>query len=139
MDARIYLLQVAKHDAIVQNKLDELARWKEAAVDVTSHISEASVKKSGISDKVGNSVAKYLDLDAEIMETINTAMLKRKEIIETIELLPVNEYDLLYKLYVRGMTLYEAVSEMDRSYSWGTTMHSRALKNLQNIINKDDE
>lgn len=136
MEARVYLLQIEKYNSIIQNKMDELARWKEMAVDISPHISEINVQKSGKSDKVGNSVAKYIDLEAEIMETINKAMFKRKEIIETLELLPVNEYDLLYKLYVQGMTIYEAVSEMDRSYSWGTTMHSRALKNLQKILNE---
>ena len=55
-------------------------------------------------------------------------------IIETIQQLPAEEYDLLHKVYVRHLTLKAAHAEAKKSYSWATTTHGRALKNLQYIL-----
>ena len=106
MTAKDYLKQVEKIETLMRNKTSELKK----------------AEGIGISQTI---------IQAEIQELYK----KRKSIIETIEQLPEAEYDVLYKIYVQGATLYEVASDRAISYSLATTLHGRALKHLDEIIN----
>lgn len=60
----------------------------------------------------------------------------KAKIIKTIEELSEAEYDVLHKVYVQGESLYEVAADRGISYSLATTIHGKALKNLENLINK---
>ena len=106
MNAKEYLQQIKKIDTLIKNKVIEARQSEENGVD-------ASVIRNGVAQ-----------------------LLKDKEnIIENIQLLKEAEYDVLHKVYVQGQTLYEVASDRDISYSMATTIHGRALKNLERIIN----
>ena len=62
----------------------------------------------------------------------------KDEITELIEQLNATEYDLLHKVYIQHMTLYDAAFEKGKSYTWGTTVHGRALKNVQMLLDARD-
>lgn len=134
MDARAFLIQAEKYDAILRHKEEEYKYWQEYAVNISPNLDGTKVQTSWISDKIGRAVAEKEKIELEIIETINKAMRKRVEIIDTIEQLPVAEYDMLYKVYLQGMTVQEAAFQMEKSYRWATGTHTRALKNLQTIL-----
>ncbi len=107
MIAKEYLREIRKIDTQIKNKAVELKQLKE------------------------------LDLPSgDLVSSINCLHLKKRGIIETIEQLPEAEYDVLHKVYVQNETLYEVASERGISYSLATTIHGRALKRLESIINK---
>lgn len=106
MTAKEYLKQIEKIETLMRNKNIECKK----AEDI-------GIPQSVIHD--------------EIQELYK----KRKAIIETIEQLPEAEYDVLYKIYVQGSTLYEVASDRVISYSLATTIHGRALKHLEGLIN----
>lgn len=54
--------------------------------------------------------------------------------IRTIEQLPENEYDLLHRIYIQGKTMDDVADAYGKTYSWATTVHGRALKRVQNIL-----
>ena len=98
------------------------------------------MKKSGISDKVGNSVAHFVDEESDIIDITFKTMLARKSIINTIEQLPFEQYDLLYKMYIKGMEMHEIKGTYKRvSLKTLNRIHKEALENVQNILDKDDE
>lgn len=139
MNAKDYLLQIQKLDRLIENKLMEVAHWKAVATGTTVCSEGDRVQSSGTKQKMADAVCRYLQMEDEINADIDRLVDTKQNIIQTIELLPVQEYDLLHKVYVQGMEIYEAAIEMDRSYSWATTVHGRALAKVQKILNEREE
>ena len=50
------------------------------------------------------------------------------------EALDVEEFKFMHKVYVQGFTLGEAAGAFNKSYSWATSIHGRALMKLENIL-----
>ncbi len=106
MTGKEYLQRIKKIDTQLKNKAFELEQTK----------------------KLGLSAGAILD-------NIQKLNAEKAEIIRNIERLPEAEYDVLHKIYVQGKTLYEVASDRDMSYSNATTIHGKALKSLDKIIN----
>ena len=149
MKHKDYLLQIQKLDRMIENKLDEVEHWKNVAKSSTANNESERVQSSGSKEKMADAVCSYLTIEDEINAAIDKLIDKRQEIIETIELLSVDEYDLLYKMYVGitkvnkddtqeriYMTLDEVAVLNDRSKRWAASVHGRALVNLQKILDE---
>lgn len=137
MKAKAFLNQAKKLDAMINNKMVEKAQWMEIATGVTSFSSGERVQSSGNQQKMSAAVDKAVDLEREIDACIDQLIGAKKNIISKIEQLSFNEYDLLHKVYIQGIDLYEMANLKGKSYSWVTTLHGRALKNLQEILDKE--
>lgn len=107
MSGKDYLKRIKMIDTQMKNKSIEAEQLKE--------VSETLAKK----------------VSAEVEELFS----ERAKIIKTIEQLSEVEYDVLYKIYVWEKTLYEIAADRDMSYSNVATIHGRALKRLENLIN----
>lgn len=140
MRAKDYLRQLRKLDKLIENKLAEKQRWKEIAIGSGSSFSDMErVQSSGNKQKMADAVCHYISIEDEIDQAIDRLIDKRREVLEIIEQLPVMEYDLLHKHYVQYMSLQEAADSMDKSYSWATTIHGRALNHVDEILRKQGE
>lgn len=106
MTAKEYLKQIKKINTQIKNKTYELNELSESKLPCGATINEIS------------------KLDIE-----------KREIIRTIERLPEAEYDVLHKVYVQDKTLYEVAADRGISYSLTATIHGRALKRLEDIMN----
>lgn len=136
MNAKDYLLQIQKLDKLIENKLQEVAHWKAVATGTTVCSEGDRVQSSGSKQKMADAICRYMQMEDEINAAIDRLVDTKQEIIETIEMLSIDEYDLLHKIYVQKKELYEAAMEMDRSYRWATSVHGRALANVQKILNE---
>ena len=140
MTAEQFLLQIKKYDQIIEDKLEQVKNWRDVAVDISVNYDGVNVQTSGKKDKIGTAVAKYVDLECEIADITYKILIARKEIIETIEQLPFEQYDLLYKMYVQDMDIETIASGYKRvSTRRLRRIHNEALISLQNIIDKGDE
>ena len=92
------------------------------------------VQSSGNPQKMADAVARYVDIEAEITEIIDRLIDTKQEVISVIEKLNAIEYDLLHKVYIQHQTLLDVAIACERTYSWVTTVHGRALKNVQIIL-----
>lgn len=136
LKARDYLNQIRKLDTLIRNKQYEVMQWKALATGTTVPTTGERVQTSGCKQKMADAVHRYIEIEAEIMAEIAKCVEVKREIIRTIEQLPATEYDLLHKVYIQKKTLYEAIDGTDRTYSWVTTVHGRALKHLQDILDQ---
>lgn len=136
MSSKDYLSQIKRYDAIIRNKMNEIAQCRELSVSLGSmSMEQDKVKSSGSKDKITDIVTKILELEQECKETIVKYLDIRKEVINTIEKVEdADMYDLLHKKYVDGMKLYEIASEMDISYDTARHMHKSALSEVGNIL-----
>lgn len=136
MEAKEFLKRFKKYEILIENKTIELYQCKESATNITAKIGGERVQGSGNQHRMADTVAKYIDLEKEIKEHIDNMISAKKEIIEIIESLNANQYDVLHKLYVQKLTFKEIAYECNKSESWATTTHGRALKAVQKILDE---
>lgn len=136
-EAKDFLKRLKKLDVLIENKLIEKEQWKAIAMNVTSgkHDSE-KVQSTGNSQKMADAVIKCMEIEEEIDQYIDRLVDAKREVISVIEQLNPIQYDILHKVYVQYMTLNTVSIVYDNAYSWVTTTHGRALKNVQNILDE---
>ena len=137
IDAKSYLQQVEMLDAMITNKLIERKKWEEIALGITASIGGDRVQSSGSQSRMADAVVKCVDMEREIDELIDKLINAKKKVIETIEKLhSPTEYKILHLRYIQYVSLTEIADILKREYTWVTTTHGRALKNVQNILDR---
>lgn len=134
MKAKEYLQQAEAMNTVINNKMAEKAQWKDIALGITSHSEGERVQASGSKQKMADAISKCVDIEAEIDRLIDRLIDLKREIISTIEQLNATEYDVLHKRYIQGMQFDEIGAAKNKSKSWATTVHGRALQNVQKIL-----
>lgn len=134
MDAKAYLVQVKKMDKMIQNKLIEFNQWKSIALKTTSVAGGERVQSSGSHQKMADAVINYVAIEKAMNEEIDRFSKVKQEVIKTIELLPLTEYDVLHLIYIQYKSFDEVAGQYNKSRSWATTIHGRALKHLNEIL-----
>ena len=116
-----------------------IKRLKDAAENTTTQGEGERVQSSGSVDKMANAIVAYTYLEEELKQFVAERTAQKNEILETIRLLSMAEYDLLLKVYVRGFTLKELQVMKKCSYSNVTTLHGYALNSLQRILDEREK
>lgn len=117
-------------DAIISNKIKDYKRWVEIAEGLGDFSVSERVQSSKNLHKIPNAIGRYVDIDREI-EALKR---ERLEIINTLEQLPNTEYELLYRIFVKGYTLKEVADYFDRSYDWVKKRKRKALLMVQDVL-----
>lgn len=140
IDAKAYLRQVERCDKGINNKLQELARVKELATKVTTTLKPDAAFGSGNQDKLGNAIAKIVDLQDEINRDIDEYVDLKNEVSRVLgQVKDATQLDVLYKRYI----LYEAWEPI--SEEMGFTLrnvcyiHGRALQAVAEILRRESE
>ena len=95
------------------------------------------VQSSGGKSKMANAVEKCVDMEAEIDGLVDKLIDVKKEVIHAIEQLDSpTEYDVLHRRYIQFLSLQDIADHYRKDYGWATTTHGRALKSLQEILDK---
>ena len=136
MKAKEFLLQIKKLDKLIENKLIEVKQWKAIAMNTTTNLDIERVESTPNPQKIADAICTYMDLERDITKDIDALIATKKDVIGVIEQLNVTEYDILHKIYVQNITLQDVAEMYDRTYSWVTTFHGKALKDVQTILNK---
>ena len=144
--AKDFLKQLKKLDKMIENKLIEKEQWKAIATGTTASSQSVKingvlhnmerVQSSGSQQKMADAIDRYIDIEKEIDDCIDKLVDTKKDVISVIEQLNATEYDLLHKVYVQFITLFDVAEMYGKTYSWATTVHGRALKKVQDILNK---
>lgn len=136
MKAKDYLRQLKMLDRLIENKLAEKEQWKAMATSTTQQLTADRVQTSGNPQKMADAVCKIIEIEAEIDACIDNLVDTKRDVIKTLERLNPTEYDLLHKVYVQFFTFDDVAVKKGKSYSWVTTVHGRALKNVQRILDE---
>lgn len=136
MRAKDFLKQLPKLNKMIENKMAEKEQWKSVALGTTSFSTSERVQSTPNPQKMSDAVVRCLDIEAEIDQCIDALVDTKKDVISVIEQLEVTEYDVLHKVYVQNITLDIVADKYERSYSWATTIHGQALKNVQKILDE---
>lgn len=131
MTAREYVKQLERIDILIASKAAEKARWEALALDTGARQSGDRVQGSGNQQKMAGAVESAVDIDVEIA----SLQAQRHEITKTLEKLQVDEFWILSTVYGKHVSIGQAAWERGKSYSWGRTLHNRAMENLEKILN----
>ena len=139
MRAKEFLLQIRKLDKMIENKMSEIRQLKEIANNTTGNMTGEKVQSTKNPHRIAEAITKYVELEREINADIDTLIDARKDVISVIEQLNAVEYDILHKLYVQNITFQDVATIYDRTYTWATTIHGRALKHVQRILDEREK
>ena len=134
-DAKAYLSQVELYDTHINNKLEELQRLKEFTRQITSTWKKDVVATSGKQDKLGEAIAKIIDLETEINDAIDAYIDRRREVVSLIEKL--NEPDqvlVLHKRYCEYKPWPQIAKEMHMAERTVQYTHGRALQSVRLLL-----
>lgn len=136
MKAKDFLKEIARIEKLIENKKEERERWRDIALNITGNYDGERVQSSGNQQKMATAVINSVDLEREIEADILRLYRKRQEIIGVLEELPLQDYELLYSIYVQKKSFVEVAEERGCTYSNITTNHGTALKKVQKIIDR---
>lgn len=139
MQAKAFLRQLEKLDRMIENKLIEKSDLWGMATNTVAEMRGERVKSTSNPQKMADAVNAMIDLDREIDACVDRLIDTKRDVISVIEQLNASEYDLLHKIYVQHIPLCDVAIKIDKSYSWVTTAHGRALKHVQDILDKREE
>lgn len=135
MDVRVYLEQWEKLNTLIINNMAEKLKWLDVANGITAHFGGERVQSSGSQQKMADA----LDIAADIQREIDQAKAQLESIRRTIQQLNATEYDVIHKRYIQGMEFKDIGASKKQSKSWATTVHGRALQNLQRILDGQEQ
>jgi hypothetical protein len=130
-ETKAFLNKVRKIDMLINNKLDEIQQLRSLAESTSISLGER-VQSSGSKHSMADRIERIVDMEREVDAEIDRLMLAKKEVIEVIEQLPLEQYDLLYQVYIKGVEL--KCYNTDKSYTWVKSTHGRALVNVRDIL-----
>ena len=139
--AQVFLERVEMFDAIVENKLIEQLQWRELAENITANMEGERVQTSmTTTSKMADAVINCVMIEEEIAVAVEKLIAEKRKVTQTLERLdsPI-EYRLLHMRYIQHISLVDIADRLDQEYTWVTTTHGRALKNVQKILDRRSE
>lgn len=131
-----YLNQIQRLDRMIENKLSEKYALKTMVLKVSASTEGERVQTSGEKDRLGDSVAKIVDLEREIDMLIDTLIDKKAYISGQIESLELDYYNVLTKRYVN----YDTFDSIAQKTGWSIrkvfSVHGRALQEFEKRFGK---
>ena len=133
--AQLKLERVEMLDAIVENKLIEQKQWRDIALGITANMDGERVQSSGSKSKMADALNKCIDMEAEIDRAVDKLIDEKREVVAIIEKLdkPI-EYRVLHYKYIQFKDFQEIADRFGKEYGWVTTVHGRAIANVQRIM-----
>lgn len=130
MTAKEYLSRYRTLNSEINAKLEQKQQLFELAASVAP--SNTHGASGNVSDKVGRTVAKLLDLEREINADIDRLVDLRREIEAAIAGVPDERLRTLLELrYVNGLTFEQISRRMDYSFSQIRRLHKKSLDFLK--------
>lgn len=134
-DAKSFLQQVELCDKHINSKLEQVAQLRELATKITATWKQDIVSGGSDQDKIGNAVAKIIDLEEEINTAVDEFVDKKRKVSCVIDQIGNADYiAVLYKRYFEYKTWERIACEMNFTYQWVCKLHGRALQVVDGII-----
>ena len=133
LDVEDWLKQVKTLNELINSKIIEREQLLALATKITAGIDDMP-HGSDITDKVGNIVVKLQALGEETDAAVDKYINLKNEVITAIEQLPLNEYKVLHRLYIRYMTITEIAQELNYSNKQISRTKKNGLKILKDVL-----
>lgn len=142
MRAKEYLSQVRLLDERITCKLADAARLQDMATRITPILREDGGVSGGggAPDRLADTVAKIVDLKAEIDWDVDRLVDKKKEVSSLLDKLTDRRYyAVLFRRYILFETFEQIACEMNCSWRNACYLHGQALDVFQQVMDKEDK
>lgn len=137
MDAKAWLQEIEALDVKIDRKIEEAARTRDRLYKITTTFGDGG-SPLGESDKVGDGVAKLMDLEVEIDAAIDSFVDMKRHKMRTIDKMTDPKLlSFVYLRYVDRETLEKCAVVMDFSYPWICELDRRSVEELQKILDQE--
>lgn len=135
-DAKAYLRAVRLYDTRINMKIDELAAIKASLTKITPTLKDDAVSSGGGSqDKLGDGVAKMVDLREEINADIDRFVDAKKAVSAVIDRIDdPDQLQVIHRRYVLYESFEQIACEMHMTYRNVCYIHGKALQAVSAIL-----
>lgn len=134
-DAKRFLQQVKLYDSKINSLLEELDNLKAMVLKITTTLKQDVVSSGGSQDKIGDAIAKIVDLEAEINAAVDGFVNKKKSVNDVLDMVyDPDQYAVLYKRYILYKRWEQIACEMSMTYRGVLYVHGRALQTVGAIM-----
>lgn len=136
--AQVFLERVEMLDAVVESKLIEQRQWKDLALNITANMGGDRVQSTASKSKMADAVEKCILMEDEIADAVDKLIEEKQSVVKTIEqLYSPMEYKVLHLKYIQYLSYTDIAEKLGKDYTWVTTTHGRAVKHIQNILDRE--
>lgn len=130
MTAKEYLSEVQTLQTIIEQKKERIREIRESVLSVRSvRYDLEKVQGGGNVDRIGEAVAKMVDLEKQVENDLLNLMYRKHEVIGQIHALDNYRYiQVLYKRYIEFKSLQTIATEMDLTDQYVREMHPKAVE-----------
>lgn len=138
MTAKEYLSDVQRLQTIIEQKQERIKEIRESVSTVRAvRFDLEKVQGGGHTDRIGEAVAKIVDLEKEVESDIVNLMYRQHEITNQIHRVDnLNYMKILFKRYIEGKDFQTIANEISLTYEYVLNLHGKALKAFE-TVNKD--
>lgn len=129
-----YLQQINRLDRQIKNKILEIDQYRDMACSLKGISNEERVQSSPITfDKIGNSVAKLIEMEKECDAMIDAYVDRKEKIIDEINSIEdENEFDVLFLKFVdKNNSFSKIANEINKSLRQTMRIYDKALSNFE--------
>jgi len=130
-----YLERIKWYDVLIDSKLEELSTLNSVVRRITPVMKDTGGGAGGNQDRIGDTIAKIVDLQEEINRDVDTFVDKKREATKLLKKLekPLH-YQILHKRYVLYKSFEQIAAETHYSYRNVTHAHGRALQAFDKVL-----
>lgn len=138
MESAKYLREIKRLDSIINSGIAEMDAIYAMITRITPVLKDDVVTGSGNSDKIGNAIAKLVDMREELNRDVDKLVDKKREASALLKKLqnPLH-YEVLHKRYVMFETFEQIALEIGKTYRWVCVLHGRALQAFDKILQEN--
>ena len=138
MTAKQYLSQISRLNKMIANKLSEIYQIKSMALNISVLNEEDKVQTSGSKDRIGDMVAKMVDIEKEAQSYVDAYTdLRRKTIMQIDSMPKETHYKVLFSKYIEDKTFDVIAEEMGYSWRQVIRIHGAALTEFEKLYGED--
>lgn len=138
-NAKEYLKKIRMYDTRIESKLLEVQALRAMVTKITPTLKADVVTASSPQDKLGDALAKIIDLETEIDKEIDAYVDLKREVTALLERLenPFH-YKVLHQRYFLYHTFERIATDMHYSFRGVCYLHGRALQAFDELLQKEE-
>ena len=139
-DAKAYLRKIELMDAHINNKLNDLFALRTMVTKITATISPVVASGTGSQDKLGDAIAKIVDLQNEINQAIDKYVDTKREVSAVLDKLQDPDHvKVLHKRYIEYKPWEQIACEMNFTYRNVCYIRGKALQAVEVLLAEGKE
>lgn len=138
--AKNYLQKIKLYDVQINSKIEELAKLRAMTTKITPTLSGDVVSGTRNQDKLGDAIARIIELEDEIDRRIDALCDLKRNAMELLDKLQnPNHFEILDKRYFQFKSLEQISVDMGYSYRNICYIHGKALQAMTKVMNETEE